>query len=123
MLTIEAATNSVAYVISLETLHAFWETDIQTLRLRSIVAEKLYAQFYERVISLHCDTAEERYLKLIQQYPEVTNKLSLKDIASYLSVTPETVSHIRKNNDLTNFLRYFKDFVFIIYYFAPLIKK
>lgn len=96
LLTIEAATNSVAYVISLETLHAFWETDMQTLRLRSIVAEKLYAQFYERVISLHCDTAEERYLRLIQQYPEVTNKLSLKDIASYLSVTPETVSHIRK---------------------------
>ena len=27
LLTIEAATNSVAYVISLETLHAFWETE------------------------------------------------------------------------------------------------
>lgn len=96
LLTIEAAVNSVAYVLPLETLRAFWETDRQTQRLRSMVAEKLYAQYYERVISLHCDTAEERYVRLIQQHPEVTNELSLKDIASYISVTPETVSHIRK---------------------------
>lgn len=96
LLTIEAVTDSIAYVLPLETLYAFLETDMQTQRLRSIVAERLYAQFYERVISFHCDTAEKRYSKLIQQHPEITNKLSLKDIASYLSVTPETVSHIRK---------------------------
>lgn len=96
LLTIEAVTDCVVYVLPLETLHTFWETDMQTQQLRSIIAEKLYAQFYERVISLHCDTAEERYIKPIQQHPEIINKLSLKNIASYLSVTPETVSHIRK---------------------------
>lgn len=96
LLTIEAVTDSEVYALPLDTLRAFWETDMQTQRLGRIVAEKLYAQYYERVISLHCDTAEERYRRLILQHPEITNHLSLKDIASYLAVTPETVSHIRK---------------------------
>lgn len=96
LLTIQAVTDSVIYTLPLDTMYAYWETNMETQRLGRIAAEQLYAQLYERVISLHSETPEERYLNLTGQCPDILNMLSLKDIASYLSVTPETISHIRK---------------------------
>ena len=41
-------------------------------------------------------TAEEKYLDLLQNQPEMAKKLSHGLIASYLGLSPETVSRIRK---------------------------
>jgi CRP-like cAMP-binding protein len=40
-------------------------------------------------------TAEERYIKFSQQYPHLEQRLPLKQIASYLGITPESLSRIR----------------------------
>lgn len=39
---------------------------------------------------------EDRYLKLIEERPKVIRRVSLKYIASYLGVQPESLSRIRK---------------------------
>lgn len=41
-------------------------------------------------------TAEERYLKLMEINPNLINRASQQHIASYLGITPETLSRIRK---------------------------
>ena len=41
-------------------------------------------------------TAEERYRRLLQDEPEIALRAPLKHIASYLGVTPESLSRIRK---------------------------
>ena len=41
-------------------------------------------------------TAEERYLKLMEINPALINRASQQHIASYLGITPETLSRIRK---------------------------
>jgi len=41
-------------------------------------------------------TSEERYDKLIRDYPEVLQRVSLTDIASYLGISRETLSRIRR---------------------------
>ena len=41
-------------------------------------------------------TADEKYNRLIKQFPVLTAKIPLNLIASYLGVTPETLSRIRK---------------------------
>lgn len=110
-MTIQAVVDSVIYMLPLDIMYAYWETSMETQRLGRVAAEQLYVQFYERVISLHSDTPEERYLNLIKQHPDILNILSLKDIASYLSVTPETVSHIRKNTHFPEVLKQFKTFL------------
>jgi CRP/FNR family transcriptional regulator, anaerobic regulatory protein len=44
-------------------------------------------------------TSEERYNKLIHDFPEVLQRVSLTDIASYLGISRETLSRIRRNTN------------------------
>ncbi|MDG1919218.1 MAG: hypothetical protein P8I47_07425 [Schleiferiaceae bacterium] len=41
-------------------------------------------------------TSAERYDKLIRDYPDVLQRVSLTDIASYLGISRETLSRIRR---------------------------
>lgn len=49
-----------------------------------------------RVVAYMSLTAEEKYLKLMEVAPDVMSRASQQHIASYLSITPETLSRIRK---------------------------
>lgn len=42
------------------------------------------------------NTPEERYLKLMNDRPELFNKVSLLNLSSYIGVKPESISRIRK---------------------------
>jgi CRP-like cAMP-binding protein len=42
-------------------------------------------------------TAEEKYLQLITMYPFISQRISQNLIASYLGLTTETISRIKKN--------------------------
>ena len=50
---------------------------------------------YERLLDLYC-SPEIRYKKLIKRCPELKEAVPLKNIASFLGVTPETISRIRR---------------------------
>lgn len=43
-----------------------------------------------------CATAEERYLNFIESHPNISQRVPLRHIASYLGITPESLSRIRK---------------------------
>ncbi len=61
----------------------------------------LYADFAmvlsRRIMSVHTEPAEERYLKLMEEHPYLFQKAQLTHIASYLGITPQSLSRIRKN--------------------------
>lgn len=50
----------------------------------------------KRTRMLLSSTGEERYIDFIQTYPTLTQRLPLKLIASYIGITPEYLSEIRK---------------------------
>ena len=50
-----------------------------------------------RVMSIHTQTTEQRYLKLLSEHPYLFQKAKLAHIASYLGITPQSLSRIRKN--------------------------
>jgi CRP-like cAMP-binding protein len=54
------------------------------------------AALQRRVIAYMSLSAEEKYLKLMEVAPDIINRASQQHIASYLGVTPETLSRIRK---------------------------
>lgn len=61
----------------------------------------LYVEFAmilsRRVMSIHTQTAEDRYLQLMEVHPYLFHKAKLAHIASYLGITPQSLSRIRKN--------------------------
>lgn len=60
------------------------------------LVEKYYALSEERLFQLRMNSAAERYDLLLATHPAIFQQASLKHIASYIGVTPETVSRMRK---------------------------
>ncbi len=87
--------NSTILVIPYNEFNAFFES-CGILNFRGKVAEALLNDVSIRLLSMYCDTPEERYVKLIARYPDILNLVSLKEIASLIKVTPETLSRIRR---------------------------
>lgn len=50
-----------------------------------------------RIMSIHTETAEERYRKLLKEHPLLFQKAKLSHIASFLGITQQSLSRIRKN--------------------------
>lgn len=50
-----------------------------------------------RVMSIHTESAEYRYLKLIEEHPTIFQKAKLIYVATYLGITQQSLSRIRKN--------------------------
>lgn len=51
----------------------------------------------QRIVSSLSATAEERYLEFLETYPSIVQRVPQTMLASYLGMTPETLSRIRKN--------------------------
>jgi len=60
------------------------------------VMEKVFAQQQETMATYFTDSPEQRYLKLMEQRPELLQKIPQYHIASYVGVKPESLSRIRK---------------------------
>ena len=66
-----------------------WEREVKRMQNNIIALNK-------RLVNLLSSTAEERYLDFIETYPMLIQRLPLKLSASYLGITPEFLSRIRK---------------------------
>ncbi len=63
--------------------------------LARVVTEKYYMLSEQRLFSIRMQRAQERYQYLIDNFPELIQRVPSKYIASYLSITEETLSRIR----------------------------
>lgn len=56
-----------------------------------------YIQTLNQIFNLHSLNAEERYLELIEKYPNILDEIPHYMIASYLNIQPQTLSRIRNS--------------------------
>jgi CRP-like cAMP-binding protein len=61
-----------------------------------VIIENKYVELQNRVLQNFSSTAQQRYLVFLEQYPHLSNRLRNTQIASYLGITPEFLSKIRK---------------------------
>ena len=66
-------------------------------RIFKVIVENKYVELQNRVLQTFSSTAEQRYLGFLEQYPNLANRLPNTQIASYLGITPEFLSKIRKD--------------------------
>lgn len=92
---IQALTECIVYRLARNEMIGYWDTDLNTQKYGRLIAESLYGMAYKRILESYC-SPEIRYRELMRRSPNLKENVSLKSIASYLGVTPETISHIRK---------------------------
>lgn len=68
-----------------------------------LLLQKHIRNLQNRVNSLLSDTAEERYLDFIRMYPDILQRVPQWMVASYLGITPESLSRVRKELARKNF--------------------
>jgi CRP-like cAMP-binding protein len=72
------------------------EYNAALLRKRLTFSQKMLLEALQRLESFVLDKPEERYLKLITQKSEIVQRVADKYIASFIGVTPVSLSRIRK---------------------------
>lgn len=65
-------------------------------RICQIASESLYIHKQTQQLELLSKTAEQRYLVMFEKQPNIIQRTPNKYIASYLGITPESFSRIRK---------------------------
>lgn len=93
---IQSIQKSVIYKLPISEINSYFNSSMEAQRFGRRLSEVILFSIEQRVISMYCDTAEERYLKLTQRCPDILNRITLKELASYIMVTPETLSRIRR---------------------------
>lgn len=66
-------------------------------RYHRIILQNAYVALQQRVENALGLTAEKKYNRLLEQNPEFMNRVPLNLVASYLGMSPETLSRVRGN--------------------------
>ena len=82
--------------ITLKHLEEFYKLNKSYERWGRKMAEQSYVAMFDRMQSLTLLTFKERYLLLQQQNPAILQRVPQYMIASYLGITPEALSRLRK---------------------------
>ncbi|NKI30440.1 Crp/Fnr family transcriptional regulator [Croceivirga thetidis] len=95
-LYVEALENSVILQITKKNLYDLYEEYPKFNKIFRIMKEKLIVEYQNRILQNISSTGEERYLDFLNRHPDLFNRISNVQIASYLGVTPVFLSMIRK---------------------------
>lgn len=95
-LYIEALENSTILQIKKEDQLKLFVDYPKFNRIFRVFTENALVGVQRRILQNISSTAEERYLDFVKRYPHFFNRISNVQIASYLGVTPEFLSTIRK---------------------------
>ncbi len=96
-LNIEALEASEILQIAQQDLFFLFSEVTKLNRIFKVMIEQKYIELQNRVLQNFSSTAEQRYLDFLEHYPHLSNRLPNTQIASYLGITPEFLSKVRKN--------------------------
>lgn len=93
---IDALEDSEILLIEKSGLEQLYQKVPKFERFFRIAFQNSYVALQRRILSGLSQTAEEKYLDFINRYPDLEQKLPQHQVASYLGITPESLSRIRK---------------------------
>lgn len=96
IMSIECIQDAIIYEVSKENMECLYTTipRLETFFRKKL--EKAFAGFQKRILGYLSQSAKERYLIFINSYPNIEKSVKNYHIASYLGITTESLSRLRK---------------------------
>lgn len=102
-LFIDAIEDAEVIYIKKEYLKKLESLSDKFVSFNTLALQKNIRQMQKRINYLLAATAEKKYLDFIETHREITYRLPLQMIASYLGIAPESLSRVRKELVRKNF--------------------
>lgn len=93
---IQAVTDCQYIVLSKSALQELSTTIIGWDTIVSKITAKGMLDKVNRISPMMADSAKERYLKFLDSFPDLANRIPLSYLASYLGITQSSLSRIRR---------------------------
>lgn len=100
---IDAIEDSEVWALKKDFFYELHEKFPSTVERNDLLLQKHIRTLQNRINSLLSDSAEERYLKFVKMYPDLMLRVPQWMVASYLGITPESLSRVRKELARRNF--------------------
>ena len=94
--SIQAIEKSLVWQTTLKQSNELLELKSWSIFTRKFVHE-VQSYTEELLWEIKTETAEQRYKKLLEKYPDLTQKIPLKYLSGFLGIAPQSLSRIRKN--------------------------
>lgn len=98
-LMVEALENSILYAIPYEPLQVLMAQNSEVQTLYRKILEHALISSQEHADSQRFESSAERYDRLCRTKPEIILRAPMVHIASFLQMTPETLSRVRSSKD------------------------
>jgi signal-transduction protein with cAMP-binding, CBS, and nucleotidyltransferase domain len=93
---IEAMEDSEIIFISYKDLNSLYETNANWARFGRLLAELFFAYAQTRTEEFVFFSHEERYVRLLEEHPNIIERIPSYHISSFLGITNPSLSRIRK---------------------------
>jgi CRP-like cAMP-binding protein len=93
---IQALEDCELVMIPYETVHYGYENFHNWNKFGRLITEHFYIQVERRAESFLFKSAEERYIELVQTFPDIFERVPLYHLASYLGIKGPSLSRIRR---------------------------
>lgn len=93
---IQAIEDSELIIIGKKDLTNLYEGNWKWQQVGRVLIEEFYIKMEQRSITLQSQSAQERYETFLTEFPGVIKYVPLQQVASFLGISPETLSRIRK---------------------------
>ncbi|AWV97108.1 Crp/Fnr family transcriptional regulator [Arcticibacterium luteifluviistationis] len=95
---LEVLEDAVLYSITKEKMDLLLAKYHKMETLSRLVTIEILNQIVQKLNAIQFQTAKERYNYMLADFPDIAQRVSLGHIASYLGITQETLSRIRRKN-------------------------
>ena len=94
---VDCLEDTLVLQISKPNLELLYKKIPATERYFRIIIQNAYISSINRISSSLRKTAPERYVEFMERYPQIEQRVPNHQIASYLGITPQSLSRIRSN--------------------------
>ena len=92
---IQAIEDCVLYYITFDQLNYLYRTFVEFNVVGRVLTNKYLRIWHRQAKNIRMLTAEERYIFLLENQPGLIQRVTVKDLSSYLDMSSETLSRVR----------------------------